>query len=86
MKTISVRGLDPTISKRLKEIAKKESKSVNQLVLDAIKECLGLKKNKKFTLIHHDLDHLFGQWSEDEFRQVQGKINTERKIDRELWR
>lgn len=31
------------------------------------------------------MDHLFGIWSEDEFRAVQGKIDSERKIDKELW-
>jgi hypothetical protein len=85
MQTISVRGLDPSLSKKLKETAKKEAKSVNQFVLDAIKERLGIKRAGKFTLIHHDLDHLFGQWSEDEFTEIQGKVDTERKIDRELW-
>jgi hypothetical protein len=85
IKTISIRGLDSSLSKKLKETAKKESKSVNQLVLDAIKECLEVKKARKFTLIHHDLDHLFGRWSEAEFIRIQDKINSERKIDQELW-
>lgn len=34
---------------------------------------------------HHDMDHFFGTWSEEEFHQIQGKIDSERKIDRELW-
>jgi hypothetical protein len=33
----------------------------------------------------HDLDHLFGQWSEEEFEKIQDKISRERQIDQELW-
>jgi hypothetical protein len=36
--------------------------------------------------VHHDMDHLFGKWSEKEFRRIQKRISSERKIDEELWR
>ncbi len=85
MKTITVRGLDETIAENLKRVAKQEEKSVNQFILDTLKERLGLKKEKKYTVVHHDLDHLFGIWSENEFKRIQGKIDSERKIDKELW-
>jgi len=86
MKTITVRGLDETITKNLKRMAGQNGKSVNQFVLDILKERLGLKKEKKYTVIHHDMDHLFGIWSENEFKRIQGKIDSERKIDKELWK
>jgi plasmid stability protein len=86
MKTITVRGLDEIIAKNLKRMAGQNGKSVNQFVLDTLKERLGLKKEKKYTVIHHDMDHLFGIWSENEFKRIQGKIDSERKIDKELWK
>jgi plasmid stability protein len=86
MKTITVRGLDETITKNLKRIAGQNGKSVNQFVLDTLKERLGLKKEKRYTVVHHDMDHLFGIWSENEFKRIQGKIDLERKIDKELWK
>ena len=45
----------------------------------------GLQKKKKYTVSHHDLDHLFGRWTEKEYNQIQNKIDSERKIDKELW-
>jgi len=30
------------------------------MVKDTLKQHLGMSKDKKFTLIHHGLDHLFG--------------------------
>ena len=85
MKTITLRGLDDTLTEKLKRVAKQEGKSVNQLILDSLRERLGLKKKKKFTVVHHDMDHLFGRWSEKEFKQIQKKIDSERRIDKELW-
>jgi hypothetical protein len=85
MKTITVRGLEPSLVEKLKHVAKKEGKSVNQLVLDTIKQHLGMKKEKQFTVVHHDMDHIFGRWSKEEFDRIQGKIDAERKIDKELW-
>ena len=86
MKTITVRGLDETITKNLKRMAGQNGKSVNQFVLDTLKERLGLKKEKKYTVVHHDMDHLFGIWSENEFKRIQGKIDSERKIDKDVWK
>jgi plasmid stability protein len=86
MKTITVRGLDEIIAKNLKRMAGQNGKSVNQFVLDTLKERLGLNKEKKYTVIHHDMDHLFGIWSENEFKRIQGNIDSERKIDKELWK
>jgi len=67
-------------------MAGQNGKSVNQFVLDTLKERLGLKKEKKYTVIHHDMDHLFGIWSENEFKLIQWNIDSERKIDKELWK
>lgn len=85
MGAITLRGLEPSLKEKLKRAAKKEAKSVNQTVKDALKQHLGMSKEKKFTLVHHDLDPLFGRWSEDEFERIQRKIDSERNIDEDLW-
>ena len=85
MKTITVRRLEPSLAKKLKQVANREGKSVNQLVIDTIKQYLGMKKEKRFTVVYHDMDHIFGRWSDEEFEQIQGKIDSERKVEKELW-
>ncbi len=86
MKTMTIRGLAPFMIDKMKEIAKQQNKSLNQFVIDTLKLHLGMKKEKKYTAAYHDLDHLFGRWSEKEFNRIQGKIDSERKIDKELWK
>ncbi len=85
MKAVTIRGVDAEVAEKLKSTAAKQGKSVNQLILDIIKEGLGLKKEKKHTREYDDLDDLFGRWSDEEFQEIQEKINRERTIDPELW-
>ncbi|MBW1692562.1 MAG: antitoxin [Deltaproteobacteria bacterium] len=85
MKAITIRGIDASVSSKLKQVAKDEKKSVNQLVLDMIKQNIGMQKRKKYTKKYNDLNHLFGKWTDAEFDKVQGIIDSQRKIDRELW-
>ncbi|MFH2129949.1 MAG: toxin-antitoxin system HicB family antitoxin [bacterium] len=85
MKAITIRNVEPSVSEKLKCEAKNQGKSVNQFIIDMIEQNLGFKKKKKFSNIHHDLDHLFGKWTDEEYNQIQGRIDKERKIDKELW-
>jgi len=86
MKTMTIRGLDPSLIDKMKESAKKQNKSLNQFVIDTLRQHMGMQKEKKFTAVYHDLDHLFGRWSKKEFEQIQGRIDSERKIDKEIWK
>ena len=86
MGSLSIRGVDEKLAVLLKEAASLEHKSVNQFVLDTIKKQVGMHKEKRFTQEWHDLDNLFGKWSEEDFLRIQGKITQERQIDEELWK
>jgi len=81
VKTITVRGMEPSLAEKLRQASKKEGKSVNQIVIDTMKKQLGMEKEKKFTVVHHDMDHLFGKWSAEEFNRIQGKICLVRICD-----
>ena len=85
MRSMSIRGIDEELALLLKQEAAAAKKSVNQFVLEMLKRHVGLEKEKRFTRVYHDLDDLFGRWSEDEFDRIQGKIDAERRIDQELW-
>jgi predicted DNA-binding protein len=86
MKVVTIRGIEPEVSERLKTLSAKQNKSMNQITVEIIKEGLGLAKEKKFTRVYDDLDDLFGRWSDDEYQEISAKISEERQIDSELWR
>jgi len=85
MRSITIKDIEPEIAQKLKKTAAKQGKSINQLALEIIKKSLQHEKNTKYSIEYTDLDHLFGRWSDDDFKLIAGKINNERKIDRELW-
>jgi len=73
MKNITVRGIDDDLDEKLREKAREKGVSINQIVIDALKEQLGLRKKKRFTVVYSDLDHMFGRWSEEDFQRIQAK-------------
>ena len=83
---MTIRGLEPTLIDKMKEFAKQRNQSLNQFVIETLMLHMGMKKEKKFTAEYHDLDHLFGIWSEKDFKRIQGRIDSDRRIDKELWR
>ncbi|MFO1429536.1 MAG: antitoxin [Candidatus Competibacteraceae bacterium] len=85
MTNITIRGIDEALDQALRTTAKKESRSVNQLVIKILKERFGLTKVTYHTRRHHDLDDLFGRWSAEEYERIQGAMDEQRKIDPELW-
>jgi hypothetical protein len=86
MKAFTIRGVEPEVAEKLKLMAEKKGKSINQIVLDFIKKNLGLSKEQTHTCQYNDLDNLFGSWSGEEFDKIQNKVNQSRQIDQELWK
>jgi len=86
MGSLSIRGVDSSLADLLKEKASIANKSVNQFVLEMLKKHVGLEKSKRYTARYDDLDHLFGSWTEENYAEVQKKIDSERQIDEDLWR
>ena len=85
MSTITIRGIDEITAKILKEKAKKEGTSVNAVLLNTLKESLGLGKKKR-TVVYTDLDHLAGTWSEKDFSEFQKKIADFETVDKKIWK
>jgi len=70
MKVVTIRGIDPDMAERLKEVSSRQGKSINQLVLDILRQELGMETRKRSTRTYDDLDELFGRWSDSEFEQI----------------
>jgi len=85
MKAVTIRGVAPEVADKLKSTAEEQGKSINQLMLEILKQGLGLQKEKKHTRKYDDLDYLFGSWTDDEFIEIHSKTEEERQIDKELW-
>jgi hypothetical protein len=82
MSNLFIRGIDHDLVIILKQQARESGNSVNQFVLDVLKDYSAHHK-KLYTQEYHDLDFLFGRWTESEFNNIQAKIDYECQVDNE---
>ncbi|GIV69498.1 FitA-like ribbon-helix-helix domain-containing protein [Caldilinea sp.] len=82
MTQLTIRGVDERLHKALKEKAEEQGISVNRLALDALRQSVGLVDSQRR---HHDLDHLAGTWTEEEYEEFQKALELQRRIEPELW-
>jgi len=86
LKTITIRGIDNKLDQRLKKAAKKELLSVNQFLLTTLRKVMGLEKDNTHTKEYHDLDFIFGKWTDAEFEKFEKSQAGFEKIDEEMWK
>ena len=84
MNAITVRNLPPAVAKAVKEKARREKLSLNRAIARLLEEATGEKPSKR--VIHHDLDHLAGTWSEEEYQQFMAALREQRQIDPGMWK
>lgn len=85
MTTMTLRGIDDTISGALKEKARREDTSVNTVMLKILKESLGIEKKKR-CVSYDDLDHLAGTWSLEDLTQFENATSAFEKVDGDMWK
>ena len=83
MQNISIRGLDESVLKALKQRATEESVSLNTLVVRTLTKAAGGVPVGQSQ--HHDLDHLFGAWSEEEAQEFARNTASFGEIDPSMW-
>jgi hypothetical protein len=80
---MAIRNIDAEVHTRLRKRSLAEGISMNQLVLRILEASLLPAMPKK---VYHDLDHLYGSWSEEECREFARNQKPFNKVDRELWK
>jgi hypothetical protein len=85
MNAITVRNLPAAVAKAVREKARKEKLSLNKAIVRLLEEATGVARRKE-RVVHHDLDHLAGTWSEEEYQQFMAAVREHRQIDPEMWK
>ncbi len=81
MPQITVRGIEPEIEKKIRQIAKKSHKSINQIIKEII-----YKEFKKEQPPSSSLKQLAGGWSPEEASGFSLSIKSCEQIDEEMWK
>ena len=84
MNAITVRNLPPAVARAVREKARKERLSLNKAIVKLLEKATGVAPGK--AVVHHDLDHLAGTWSEAEYEEFMESHREHRRIDPEMWK
>lgn len=77
----TIRNVSSVIDRALRERAKREGKSLNEVATEALARGLDLEGQP---VRRRDLSAIAGSWVRD--REVERALDEQRKIDPELWR
>jgi hypothetical protein len=78
---LTIRRVPERVKKLLKELARREDKSLNQVSLEILERGLGLTGEE---IVYHDLDDLAGTWVDDP--ELDKAIEEQHRVDPELWK
>ena len=85
MENLSLRGIGEKTATRLKSEARRRGLSVNALVLQLIRQGIGLKLPEAQRGVHHDLDSLSGTWDKKEAAAFLEAVTNFKQVDGALW-
>ena len=85
MKAITLRNLSPELAKELEREAAASQTSLNKLVIGLLEKATGLSRRQGPRPRFHDLDEIGGAWSAEEAREFDEVLESQRRIDPELW-
>jgi hypothetical protein len=85
MANFSLRGIDEEAALRLKSEARRRGVSVNALILELIRQGLGLQSGQPCQTVYRDLDALAGTWSAEETARFLHAVSDFERIDEGMW-
>jgi hypothetical protein len=87
MDQLTVRGFDPELERRLRQLADEEGLSLSQAALRLLRRGAGLEPvPERDRRIGGALDRYFGVWSEEERAEFDRALEDLERVDEELWR
>ncbi len=86
MKQLTLRGFDPELERKIREISRREGISLNRAVLRLLRKGAGLGNDSEAGDVVGDaLDRFIGTWSDAETREVMDAVKDFEVVDESLW-
>jgi hypothetical protein len=77
----TIRGIPRAIDSAVRERAKAEGKSLNEVAVEALADGLGLGAQD---VVRRDLSDVAGTWRKD--AAIESALQAQDRVDRDLWR
>ena len=87
MSTISIHGLEPELERALRQLARRNGKSISQTVKELPESSLAPGSNSRRRARNQELfAGLFGKWTEEEAAAFDRAVADLREVDPEDWK
>ena len=83
LRYLTIRGLSTELARALEQEKRRRGGSLNQTVLDLLRQCLGLGPGRGRS---NGLAKLAGTWSAREHARFESGVDPVEQVDAELWR
>jgi plasmid stability protein len=83
MKQLTIRNVTADLARALEEEGHRRRESINQTVLDLLKQALGLVPESRYK---NGLANLAGTWSREDAAEFERNTAVFEKIDEEMWK
>jgi hypothetical protein len=77
----TIRGIPPAINEAVRERARAEGKSLNEVAVEALADGLGLGASD---IVRRDLSDVAGTWKSD--AAVEAALAAQDRVDEDLWK
>lgn len=86
MNQLTVRGFDPELERRLRDLARRRGISLSRAALLLMRRGAGMERSEpESSGVGNSLDEWIGDWSEEEEQQFLATVAVFEQIDEELW-
>jgi len=86
VKQLTIRGFDPRLERKIRQLARAEGISLNKAVLRLLRKGAGLvEKGPGEDTVGDSLDHLIGTWTPAETAEIEAALRDLSEIDESLW-
>jgi hypothetical protein len=82
---ITIRGMDPELEEAIRRLSHEEGISLNKAAIRLLARGAHLDRPAQRT-VGHDLDHLFGTWTEAEAEAFRRTLKTCEQVDPDFWK
>jgi hypothetical protein len=82
MRQLTIRGVTDDLARALEQARKQRGSSLNQTVLELLRQGLGLSSNR----FDNGLSKLAGTWTKKEFHDFEKNVAAFNQVDEEIWK
>lgn len=77
----TMRGIPPALDAAIRQRARREGKSLNEVTLAALAQGLGFDRGR---VVRRDVSDIVGTWKRD--AALEGALRAQDRVDDELWK